>query len=454
MPIAFGPRGSPYDAKRDLAASGEPPFFPANPAGHAPIFVVQEHAADRAGLHYDFRLEAAGVLWSWAVPKGPSMDPSQKRMAIRVEDHPVDYAAFQGTIPKGNYGAGTVKTWDSGTWVPLGVAPEEGIRRGELKFELHGSKLRGRFALVRWARQSTAGRRETWLLVKERDEHAAPRAVAEAVEITNPTRQVWDGFDKADLADYWLAVAPLALPGIARRPLAVVRAPKGVGASAKDFFQRSGRGALPSEIRDGSAGGTSYLAIDDAMGLAAMAQISAVEIHAWGCTEADPLRPDQLVFDLDPGPSVGMERLAQAAHMVKERLARIGMASFCRTSGDRGLHVVVPLRPRAGWGEAMAFSRNFAEAAARDFPAILTANPKIAGRGDLVLVDWMRNSSGSTAVASYSPRALHGAPVATPLAWGEVSASLQPALLTVRTVPSRKDPWGRFEAGRYPLPRA
>src|SRR4051794_5998014 len=136
---------SQYWKKRDFSITGEPKGELAR-AGKALSFVNQKHAATR--LHYDFRLELDGTLKSWAVPKGPSFDPKVRRMAVHVEDHPLSYASFEGVIPKGQYGAGTVIVWDRGTWIPVGD-PREGYREGKLKFELHGEKLRGRWTLVR-----------------------------------------------------------------------------------------------------------------------------------------------------------------------------------------------------------------------------------------------------------------------------------------------------------------
>src|SRR5882672_3603539 len=128
-----------YRQKRDFSVTPEPLGKAAKP-GKALRFVVQKHAASR--LHYDFRLELDGTLKSWAVPKGPSLDPNDKRMAVHVEDHPLSYASFEGVIPPGQYGAGTVIVWDHGTWEPLGD-PHEGYRSGKLKFRLHGQKLKG-----------------------------------------------------------------------------------------------------------------------------------------------------------------------------------------------------------------------------------------------------------------------------------------------------------------------
>src|SRR5690349_13360472 len=155
-------RLSTYWKKRDFGATSEPRGRIA-PAHGRLSFVIQKHAASR--LHYDFRLELDGTLKSWAVPKGPSFDPKVRRMAVHVEDHPLSYATFEGVIPKGQYGAGTVIVWDRGTWAPIGD-PREGYRKGKLKFDMHGEKLRGRWNLVRI--NARAGeRQEPWLLIKE-----------------------------------------------------------------------------------------------------------------------------------------------------------------------------------------------------------------------------------------------------------------------------------------------
>lgn len=187
-----------YRRRRDFTQTAEPSGNEPSPAAEHPIFAVQKHAASR--LHYDFRLEMGGVLKSWAVPKGPSLDPADKRLAVRVEDHPLEYAAFEGTIPEGEYGGGTVMLWDFGWWEPdlawskaaaakghrsssdaahetaaAGVAtpetavdPEAKLASGELKFVLHGQKLSGSWALVQMKGRGD----KNWLLLKHRDDNA------------------------------------------------------------------------------------------------------------------------------------------------------------------------------------------------------------------------------------------------------------------------------------------
>jgi bifunctional non-homologous end joining protein LigD len=166
----------PYFKKRDFTSTKEPKGGAASKSGRL-SFVIQKHAASH--LHYDLRLELDGTLKSWAVPKGPSLDPADKRMAVHVEDHPIDYGRFEGEIPKGQYGAGSVIVWDYGTWEPIGDA-RAGYRAGKLKFRLHGKKLTGGWTLVRMHGRATE-RQEPWLLIKERDEAARPAAKYDVV---------------------------------------------------------------------------------------------------------------------------------------------------------------------------------------------------------------------------------------------------------------------------------
>jgi len=162
-------RLSQYRAKRDFSKTAEPAGRD-EPAGGGRRYLIQKHDATR--LHFDFRLELDGVLLSWAVPNGPSLDPAEKRLAVHVEDHPLDYGDFEGTIPKGEYGGGTVMLWDEGRWEPVGD-PEEGLASGDFKFILHGERLKGKWVLVRMKRKpQERGRHENWLLIKERDRYA------------------------------------------------------------------------------------------------------------------------------------------------------------------------------------------------------------------------------------------------------------------------------------------
>jgi bifunctional non-homologous end joining protein LigD len=164
---ASGNRLAAYEAKRDFAKTPEPKPKATRKRGNS--FVIQKHAARRT--HFDFRLEHDGALKSWAVTRGPSLDPSQKRLAVMTEDHPLEYGKFEGVIPKGEYGAGPVMIWDEGTWEPL-ADPDEGLAKGDLKFRLHGKRLNGDFVLVRMKPRKEDRGRQNWLLIKKRDDYA------------------------------------------------------------------------------------------------------------------------------------------------------------------------------------------------------------------------------------------------------------------------------------------
>jgi bifunctional non-homologous end joining protein LigD len=161
-----------YRTKRDFKATPEPAADATAPVSttKAGAFVIQKHDATR--LHYDVRLELDGAMLSWAVPKGPSLDPTDKRLAVRTEDHPIAYNRFEGTIPKGQYGAGTVIVWDRGTWTPVGD-PHAGLADGKVIFDVKSKKLGGRWEFVR---TSKPGEKESWFLFKKRDRFARPRS--------------------------------------------------------------------------------------------------------------------------------------------------------------------------------------------------------------------------------------------------------------------------------------
>jgi bifunctional non-homologous end joining protein LigD len=223
-----------YRHKRDFAKTPEPSGKRsrgvAKRAARELRFVIQKHAARR--LHYDFRLELDGVLKSWAVPKGPSLDPGEKRLAVHVEDHPLEYGGFEGVIPEGQYGGGAVMLWDRGTWRPEEGDAAEAYRKGMLKFSLDGEKLHGRWALIRMGGKAAREKRENWLLIKERDDMAQPGSGA-AVTEENPTSvesgrdmaaiaqdadRVWDG-QRGEITAGTSRVDPSAIPKARRMTL-------------------------------------------------------------------------------------------------------------------------------------------------------------------------------------------------------------------------------------------
>jgi bifunctional non-homologous end joining protein LigD len=836
-----------YQRKRDFARTGEP-RGQEDAAGGGNLFVVQKHAATR--LHYDLRLEIGGVLKSWAVPKGPSLDPEEKRLAVQVEDHPLEYASFEGTIPQQEYGGGTVMLWDRGTWEAEGD-PDREFPRGKLSFRLHGEKLRGSWALVQMKGRDGEPSKN-WLLIKHRDSEARaetsysivedrplsvsshrtlaeiaaekpglapapdagpqpdparlpnarkaappetihpqlatlvdeppaggnwlheikldgyriltriregrvtlfsrrgkdwtgkfpavagallalpvkqaildgeivvlrpdgttdfqalqdalqggrtekpvyylfdllhcngydltrtplserkkllqsllarmsppgeiirysdhiassgtevfrqacilaaegiiskqaagiyeqkrsrgwlktkcrhrqemvvggwtepggsrpgfgalllgyyehgelvyggrvgsgfkqntlrqlssllrkleqndppfrnppsgtdargvhwvkPELVAEVefrewtrenllrqasfkglradkspgeivrespaggeartkrsrktdtpppvgkksaeavvagVRLSHPDKILYPGqnISKLALAEFYAAIGDFILPHVMHRPLTLLRCPD--GREGECFYQKHLRESLPAALRTvpiPEKGGTAeYIVIDDLRGLISLVQMGVLEIHPWGSSEGDLERPDILTFDLDPGPDVGWPEVIAGARLLRHLLQELGLQSFVKTSGGKGLHLVVPIRRRTGWEEAKAFAGAVARNLVRQRPDLFTAEMKKAKRQGRIFIDFYRNDRGATTVAAYSTRARAGAPVSTPIRWEELDRTMTPDRYRIDNLPKRLaalkyDPWQEFFTSRQVITRA
>ena len=336
-----------YRAKRDFKKTPEPAPKPGK-KHKQPIFVVQEHHARR--LHYDFRLEADGVLKSWAVPKQPTLDPSQKRLAVHVEDHPLDYAFFQGRIPEGQYGAGDVAVWDHGTYEnlmeqkPKPMSISQSIAAGRVEVRLHGKKLKGGFALIRLRGQD---KRDNWLLIKMRDPYARPGAagsngkatasttVAKAATdkmstgktksprrttsgrtlakrkvpvLTHPDKVLFpdSGITKADVFEFYRRIAPWLLPHLRDRPATLERLPEGVKEEGPHFWQKNAPEYYPSWIqraelptKDGRV--VQYVLVNNIETLLYLVNQGTLTFHVWFSRVQDLAHPDFVLFDLDPG---------------------------------------------------------------------------------------------------------------------------------------------------------
>jgi bifunctional non-homologous end joining protein LigD len=786
-----------YRKKRRFPKTPEPRgrAGPGRRKGRDLAFVVQKH--DATHLHYDFRLELDGVMKSWAVPKGPSLDPATKRLAVHVEDHPLEYNEFEGVIPEGEYGGGPVLIWDRGHWIPE-EDPRAGYRKGVLKFRLEGEKLHGSWALVRT--KGVEGRKEQWLLIKHRDAaarsgarrqivDAKPRSVASRKTIEEvarpgrrapipeslepelatlvdeaPTGDEWLGEIKYDgyralcriakgkarvftrsgndwtdrfetiareaealpVTDAWLdgeivvtgkngvtsfaalqralgargggdalvyfvfdlpwldgrdlrelplserKAALAALLGKARGRIrysdhvegqaatffarACARGLEGIVAKRAGSPYRAGRGrdwlkvkcvqardlvivgytepkgsrkgfgalvlgeaagmgqlahvgrvgtgfdedtiadltrrlekieiakppvspapkgaeargvhwvkpklvaeiAFTERTRDGilrhpvfrglredkapretvgeskgtelSAGGGSprgltltnpdkvlypgdgitkrrlvdyYVEVEDRLmpylkdrpltvvrcpdgyekfcffqkhiegdppegiekigeffyatslrGVLELVQLGALELHVWGCHAASVERPDLMIFDVDPDAGLPWPRVVEACRTMRSRLAELGLESWLKTTGGKGLHVCVPLARRQDWDEVKSFAKALADDVVAREPAKYTSNPLKAKRKGRVFLDYLRNSRGATAIAAWSARARAGAPVSLPLDWSELDAKLRPDAFTVATAAKRlrqKDPWSGFDACRQSI---
>ncbi|MEW6121909.1 MAG: DNA ligase D [Pseudomonadota bacterium] len=280
------------------------------------------------------------------------------------------------------------------------------------------------------------------------------------VALTHPDRVYWPdaGVTKEGLADYYAEVWPRIAPFVAGRPLALVRCPEGI--EGPHFFQKHPwKGAHKAILHvpdPADPKGAPFVAIRDLDGLMALVQGAALEIHPFGAPLSDWERPDILVMDLDPGEGVGWEAVIAAAEEVKARLEAAGLAAFVKNSGGKGLHVCAPLKPKAQWPEVKAFAKAMADAMAADAPDRFVSTIAKAKRRGRILVDYLRNQRGATAVAPYSTRARPGAAVSMPVAWEELSADLGPDHFTVLNAPTRLahlavDPWADFRAAAKPL---
>ena len=281
------------------------------------------------------------------------------------------------------------------------------------------------------------------------------------VKLTRPDRIYWPdaGVTKEGLADYYSDVWRRIAPFIVGRPLALLRCPEGI--EGPTFFQKHAWKGIHKAIRlvadPKDKGGEPFIAIDDLDGLIALVQASVLEIHPWGSTIAHWEKADTLIMDLDPGEETSWEAVLEAAGETRRRLENAGLSAFVKTSGGKGLHVVAPLTPKATWPTVKAFTKELADRMAADSPDLYVSTISKAKRRGKVLIDYLRNQRGMTAVAPFSTRARPDAAVSMPLHWDELSPDMGPDYFTVANAAARldaqkSDPWADFEASAVPLP--
>jgi bifunctional non-homologous end joining protein LigD len=278
-----------------------------------------------------------------------------------------------------------------------------------------------------------------------------PKAVSIAgAHLSHPQRLLYPqaGLSKLDLARYAEEMAEWILPHLEQRPLTLVRCPRGEGSAC--FFQKHAQGAVPAGVETIAVpGADDYMMANSATALVGLVQMGALEWHAWGSRSEHLERPDRIIFDLDPAADVQWGATVAAARLLRELLRRAGLESFVKTSGGKGLHLVLPILPEQSWDEARLFARKLAEDAEAGWPDRFVSDMSRAKRGGKIFIDYLRNAAEATAVAPYSPRAKPQAPVSTPLAWDELDERLRPESLTVVTVRERMralraDPWGAY----------
>jgi bifunctional non-homologous end joining protein LigD len=486
-----------YRAKRDFTITSEPRGG-TPPAGAGHRFVVQRHRARR--LHYDLRLEAAGVLLSWAVPKGPTLDPDVKRMAVHVEDHPLEYFDFEGVIPEGEYGGGDVIVWDWGTWKPAdGVDPLRAIAGGELHFDLQGEKLAGRFALVR---RGGEGPKEQWLLVHKHDGDAVegwdpeehPRSVRSGrtndevkeapaaswssaaswappdpddlerldalgkggkwtfggheLKLTNldkvlyPARAGTPELTKRDLIRHGASMAPVMLPYLAGRPVNMHRYPDGI--TEPGFWHKSAPAHAPAWITrwrndDADPGeAEAYLVLDSAAALAWAANYGALELHPWTSTTAHPHQPTWAMVDIDPGERSNFDDALVLARLYRAAFDHLGVVAGPKVTGQRGIQILVPVADGYSFDDTRAWVEAISRAIGTTVPELVSWEWEKSKRKGLTRLDYTQNAINKTLVAPFSPRPVPGAPVSVPIRWDELEdPELRADRWTIRNIADR-----------------
>ncbi len=466
-----------YVRKRDFKKTAEPRGrIETKPSSHR--FVIQKHDASR--LHYDFRLEMDGVLKSWAVPKGPPYSKADKRLAVEVEDHPVSYIDFEGTIPKGQYGGGTVMVWDRGTFEATSETPEKDLAGGKLHFQLHGKKLNGEWYLVRLKDE------KQWLLIKagesmkpisaKQDDTSAisgksmkqlsrsgqvwesNRASQEQPELVQPPAKApagkasakskgaelevdgvkmkvsnlgkiyypKTGFTKGNVIDYYIRISPFLLPHLKNRPITLKRYPEGV--EGFFFYEKQCPANKPEWMNttdvprsDGSI--IHYCLVDTLPSLVWAANMSDLELHTFLHRTPAIARPTILAFDLDPGPPADIVLCSTVGLRLKALFDSLKLKCFAKTSGSKGLQVYVPLNTPAAYKQTKSFAREVAAALEREFPEMVLQKMQRDLRKGKVFVDWSQNDDHKTTVSVYSLRAREHPTVSTPVTWDEVAAA-------------------------------
>ncbi len=472
-----------YHQKRNFKNTTEP-LGKIKASKSKKMYLIQKHSASH--LHYDLRLELNGVLLSWAIPKGPSLDPTVKRLAVHVEDHPLEYGSFEGMIPEGEYGGGTVMLWDQGEWNPKDSNTKQAYQQGNLTFQLKGKRLKGLWKLIRIQKNP-----KNWLLIKIDDKYAQsekkyniteaettsvaskktmdqikknankpkksttptrilPELATLSSELSHPDKIIFPkaGITKRKLSEYYLNVNEWMLPYLAKRPLTLLRCPHGQGKQC--FYQKHLR-ENESEflysvgIKDKKSI-ENYSYVKDVRGLIALVQLGVLEIHSWNSHIDKPEYPDMIIFDLDPAPNVAWKTVVHSAFFVRDQLEKLDLKSYVKTTGGKGLHIIVPIKRKYTWDDVKLFSRAFADNLVAMKPNEYIATMSKTKRTGKIFIDYLRNQHGASSVAPYSTRINDNASVATPLHWDELTTKIKPDGFTVRNLPKRlvklnNDPW-------------
>ncbi len=442
-----------YNQKRNFAKTTEPYGQKRSTKNHN-YFAIQHHLATKD--HFDLRLEINGALKSWAVPKGLSYNPKDKRLAIMVEDHPLSYKNFEGVIPKGEYGAGVVMLFDIGKYKL--IKKEKDL----LKFTLYGKRLKGTWSLIHL-------KEKNWLIIKEKDEYAnkknlnkcttsiktgrtlkeilnnnvipKQKNIIETVEITNPDKIVLPNYTKLDIAKYYQKVAVKMLPYLEDRIITTVRKPNDQNIFFKKHFEPINQNLKKVLIKNKQNQLEDYYIIKNITGLIFEVQMNGYEFHIRG---SKITKPDIMIFDFDPGENVSLKKLRQGVKDLKSILDQLNLVSFLKTSGNKGYHVFVPIKSFKTSEQLKQFSKDIVSLMEKKDPNIYTQSIRKDKRKNKIFIDFMRNSKSASVASPYSLRLTNA--VSMPIFWEELD-KIKPNEITIFKALKRiknKDPWENF----------
>ena len=441
-----------YRKKRDFKKTNEPSGKVKRKKSKRLKFVVQHHLARKD--HYDFRLEYQGVYVSFAVPKGPSFDPKDKRLAVHVEDHPLSYGNFEGTIPKGEYGGGTVMLFDKGYWYPTSKVD---FKKGPIKFKLKGKRLIGSWTLIPF-------KGDNWLLIKEKDEYVLTDDInnyntsiktnrtmeeiengIDKITITNPDKIIIPKgkITKGSLVEYYQKVASRMLPYLKSRLISTIRCPSGTEKFFMKHFNNSKLGK--KVIKDKSNNKNDYYYIKNQNGILSEANMNSYEFHIWGSKYNKINKPDILVFDLDPDEGMNIKKVRQGVKDLKSILDELHLKSYLKTSGGKGYHIVIPME-FSSWRQLEKIAKDISDVMVNKWPDRYTTNMRKTKRKNKIFIDYFRNKKGSTSVCPYSVRIRDNAPISMPIFWQDLD-KIKPNSITIKNIDeylNREDPWEDF----------
>ena len=458
-----------YQKKRDFKKTSEPRGR-IEKNNKKLRFVVQHHLASHD--HYDLRLEWDGVLKSFALPKGPSYCACDKRLAIMVEDHPLSYRHFEGIIPKGEYGGGTVMLWDEGYWSLVNEVRKP-FGKEEMKIIFMGKRLKGKWTLVPF-------KENNWLFIKEKDrfenwcrlslftrsiktgysmneiarEKTEPKQkdwMVQGIEITSPDKIIFSlgKVSKYELVRYYEKVFPRMFPFLENRLVSTKRCPDGVldhSFYVKHFDVDVNLGMRHVKLTNDKGEKKDYAYILNIGGLIKEVQLNGYEFHLWGSEVIRLNRPNMMVFDFDPDEGLGLVKLRQGVRDLKAILDELHLKSFLKTSGGKGYHVVVPFTSFRSWKKFEDFAQGVAKLMVHKWPRRYVMSMSKKGRKGKIFIDWMRNKKGATSVAPYSIRLRKKPTVSMPIFWNELD-KVKPDEITIDVALNRlkkKDPWADF----------